>query len=82
MVAATGVRGYLVKPENPPAEGMLLLVNTVDSDTKTIAHNHAIEGFVVLAIPSEIKSEQAMSYLQGLSEVRGVSTTCLREDCP
>lgn len=82
MVAASDLRGYLVKPESTPAPGLLVLVDAIDPAARASADQEAVAGRIVLLIEADTDTARAEDYLNRLASTRGVQTRCDRETCP
>ena len=84
MVAmGPSVRGYLVKPESPPAPSVLLLVDRIDDAHRAEADGLARAGTVAFAVGPDSPTAEARAYLEGLPSTRGVEVRCRRaEGCP
>lgn len=72
------VRGYLVYPEQPPAEGMLLLADSLSAEVQAQADDLAREGWVAFVVGDDTSPEAAATYLEGLPATRGIQRRCLR----
>ncbi len=82
MVAATGLRGYLVKPQQERAGGVLLLVEQLDETSRGLADALARSGEVALAIDEQTDTARAQAYLLALPEAQSVRQSCHRTRCP
>jgi len=80
VAASDGLHGYLVKPETLPAQGVLMLVDTLDDDSRSQADQLAREGSVALAIIADTPTERAQAYLDRLADTRGTRVRCLRTE--
>ena len=71
MVAAPGLRGFLVWPgdRQPPLDATVVLVDRLDPASKASAIETARTGAVVLVVDAGTETQRARAYVSGLDGV-------------
>ncbi|MCB9777806.1 MAG: hypothetical protein H6742_04520 [Alphaproteobacteria bacterium] len=81
MASNGEVRGYLARPiPRAPADGVLLVVPTLDDAGRADARARAETGQIVLAITQDQDRTAAARWLRDMDGVQSVQ--CLPEPCP